>query len=107
MLASLILGKLEQMDVDKLLAKMACGQVKEVPFPEEATAAIRGEIRAHLDQRGFAVQAQDSDQEQPVDVRLLGALLKDCQDPDWKVAEVFARGVCIGVGVKLPRTPAV
>ena len=44
---------------------------------------------------------------QPVDVLLLGSLLKSFGDPDFEVVTTYARGVPLGVGVDLPRTPAV
>ena len=40
-------------------------------------------------------------------MRLLQAFLRAAGDPDWRGLDHFARGVRIGVGVRLPRTPAV
>jgi len=46
-------------------------------------------------------------QEQPVDIPLLRALLEDAGDPDYEILDAYLVGVRIGVGVILPRTPAV
>jgi len=42
-----------------------------------------------------------------LDIPLLQALLRNIGDPDAEVMSEYMRGVRIGVGVKLPRTPAV
>ncbi len=46
-------------------------------------------------------------QQQPIEVDLLGAYLRECDDPDWRVKKELRAGVRIGVGVGLPRTPPV
>ncbi len=46
-------------------------------------------------------------QAQPIDVGLLGSALQEAGDPDWQCMEDFEKGVRIGVGVRLPRTPRV
>jgi len=57
--------------------------------------------------QGKACQPQIGDEDQPVRVRLLAALLADAQDPDALGILGYAGGVRIGVGTRLPRTPAV
>ena len=47
------------------------------------------------------------DRAQPVRIRWLQAVLKEAGDPDWKGMKWFAKGIRVGVGVRLPRTPAV
>ena len=42
-----------------------------------------------------------------MDVRLLGGFLEACGDPDHAGITRYAGGVKIGVGIKMPRTPAV
>ena len=48
---------------------------------------------------------------QPLFLSAIGQTLKEMGDPDWKIvasrAHSYASGVRLGVGVKLPRTPAV
>ena len=46
-------------------------------------------------------------QPQPVDVILLGRVFRAMGDPEWPAMGLFAAGVPLGLGVDLPRTPAV
>ena len=46
-------------------------------------------------------------QQQPVDVLMLGSLMKALDDPDFAIMVEYAIGVPIGLGVNLPRTPEV
>ena len=97
----------------RLLATMASNKVSECPFPADATQRIQSKLRAHLAHSGLPLGHVAGDLPQPVSVRLLGAALKDAGDPDWSIfgtagpAGGYAQGVRIGVGVSLPRTPAV
>jgi len=69
---------------------------------------IRISLRKLLGDRGHHLEAEPGDQEQPVDVRLLGALLREAGDPDFEVfSTTYPAGVRVGVGAELPRTPAV
>ena len=45
--------------------------------------------------------------EQEFDCRLLEALLRAAGDPDWRYMDKLARGVHVGVEVKMPSTPSV
>ena len=42
-----------------------------------------------------------------IQLLLLGGLAKAIGDPDWAVVTELARGVPVGLGVDLPRTPDV
>ena len=57
-------------------------------------------------QTGQQPRRRDSDEESPLEFRLLGAFLKSAIDPETDLPS-FAEGVRIGVGVQLPRVPAV
>ena len=46
-------------------------------------------------------------QPQPIDVLLLGAVLRAIGDPDAEIMALYAVGVPLGLNVELPRTPAV
>ena len=46
-------------------------------------------------------------QPQPVDVLLLGSVLRAIGDLDWEVMRTYAVGVPLGLGVDMPCTPAV
>ena len=91
-----------------ILSKLACGKAKECPFRPEATSALRGWAEAELTKAGIAWEDREGDREQPIRMRLFGALLQEAGDPDWAVfGDTFASGVPVGWGRKLPRTPAV
>ena len=83
------------------------GNVVECPFPSPSTSRLREGLFRVLGARGFWCEPLPADQPQPILVRLLGGFLRACDDPDWQVLGTFAKGVRIGVGVRLPRTPAV
>ena len=92
---------------DGILAGLASGDLREDPFLSDITEGIRGVLSDFLSSAGHEVCPRPDDQPQPVAVRLLGAFLKDAGDPDADVMDTYARGVRIGVGVRLPRTPAI
>ena len=102
-----MLGKLRQLDAQLLLAKLACNKCEESPFPVESTAELRQTVLGYLRSRGHFPDPREGDQPQVIGVRLIGALLTDAGDPDAKVMDTFAQGVRLGIGVRLPRTPAV
>ena len=89
--------------LDDLFDKLASGRVHGNPFPVEETHSLLQHTNALL---GTDSEPRQGDQRQPVRVRLLQALLREAGDPDWKGMEWFAKGIRIGVGVRLPRTPA-
>ena len=88
---------------DDLFDKLASGRVHGNPFPVEETHSLLQHTNALL---GTDSEPRQGDQRQPVRVRLLQALLREAGDPDWKGMEWFAKGIRIGVGERLPRTPA-
>ena len=57
-------------------------------------------------QAGQQPRRRDSDEESPLEFRLLGAFLKSAGDPE-KDLPSFAEGVRVGVGIQLPQVPAV
>ena len=87
--------------------KLARGEVREDPFPKEEidNLALHAEDLLRTSLCGPLERA--CDREQPIRVRLLQAILKGAGDPDWKGMNWFATGIRVGVGVRLPRTPAV
>ena len=93
--------------VSGILAGLASGKLTEDPFPRDLTNKIRSGVADFLAAAGHEVNPRPDDQQQPISVRLLGALLRDSGDPDAAIMNTYAEGVRIGVGVKLPRTPAV
>ena len=109
----MILSEIAKLDTDRpggllgLLGDLASGRVKSDPFPKESTEAMREALRCELGKLGIETDTRPGDRPQTISVRLLGGLLQAAGDPDWRVMDTYARGVCIGVGVRMPRTPAV
>ena len=70
---------------------------------------IRDDLRKILEQEGFGDGLpKEGDRVQSTEVRLVQALLKAFEDPDYYFCEWWARGVWLGsMKRKLPRTLAV
>ncbi len=82
---------------------LAGGRIDADPFPLAATRRLQDKmvnLFGRLDFDGLY-------REQPIDVLLIGAVLRAAGDPDWRVARRYAVGIPNGVHDKLPRTPAV
>ncbi len=93
---------------DDLFDKLARGQVDKDPFPSDELSGLAEYAMALYDCDGEeGARPRGGDLPQPVRVRLLQAILKDSGDPDWKGMSQFATGIRLGVGVRMPRTPAV
>jgi hypothetical protein len=90
-----------------LLSALISGKWDTLGIPDSETEAIRKDLRAQIGSPGMALFESGSREDQPIDVELLGAFLKGCEDPDWQLAHELRKGVRIGVGVDLPRTPGV
>ena len=91
-----------------LFGRIATGQLRVSPFSD----SLRSEIADYAvslfsddDEGGAAPRAGDLDQ--PLRVRLIQALQRAVGDPDPQAMDHFARGIRLGVGVRMPRTPAV
>ena len=50
---------------------------------------------------------EDDPLPQHLRVQLIGTMLRAFGDPDWEYFKMLERGVRIGVGVQLPRTPLI
>ena len=66
-----------------------------------------GEVLTILERAGRNGRRQQGDRVMPVDFRLLSALLQEAGDPDANDFHQYAVGVRVGVGYKMPRTPAI
>ena len=101
-------AELKHLPVTRMLSELACGKHKGTPFPEAATERIRAKLRVALTAAGHPPASPGPDfQEQPIDVLLLQAALAESGDPDHEVFSSYASGVRIGVGARMPRTPAI
>ena len=97
-----------------LVFKLANGLFETCPFADKTIAAARGIIiEALLEKRpdGCREDLLKVEENQPFYLGLLAALARGGGDPDYMIAEEsthsFTTGVPIGVGHRLPRTPAV
>ena len=90
-----------------MLADIASGRVSSDPFPADATERLRSWFESLTRAHKLTLDPGEVLQNQPVDVLLLGAVMKAVGDPDWAVMKTFAVGVPLGLGVELPRTPMV
>ncbi len=99
---------LTRSSVDATFDSLAEGKLEGEPWPDEFMERLAERAMAIFDsypQRSPRPQPHDRDQH--VRVRLLQAALHAAEDPDHSGMEHFARGVRLGVNVRMPRTPAV
>ncbi len=93
---------------DDLFGKLACGQIESDPFPQSELADLSEYALSLYDgELGGGARPRDRDLPQQIRVRLLQSVLKDAGDPDWRGMDQFATGIRLGVGRRMPRTPAV
>jgi len=91
----------------RAFATLAAGRAENSPFGPILVGAARGRLVQVVGAQSLGLVEEPGDQPQPIRIRLLAALLKGIDDPDVAGIARYARGVRLGVGVKLPRTPAV
>ena len=90
-----------------LAGRLYTGQVEECPFDKPLLAAGRRAVEAAVGPHMLTVSPPEAVQPSEVDFLLLGSLARALDDPDWEVCPLLARGVPVGLGVDLPRTPEV
>ena len=90
----------------KLFSELACGKHDKSPFPKTDIDSLRQKIKVVLLSEGHDGKRQVGDRG-AVEFRLVTALLQAAGDPDAEIFGTYPSGVRIGVGQKLPRTPAV
>ena len=92
----------------KRIAQQAFDQeLKGDPFPAEATARIQSRVKDQLERRGFDSRPKAGDYKQEFECRMMKGLMEEAQDPDAIYFDKLAKGVRVGVGITMPRTPAV
>ena len=92
----------------ELLEELTAGKVTALPFKEEELESARSELAALLMDGGLSVARQEGDRTQSTpNWRLFGALLLAANDPDGQGITDFVKGVPLGVGVRMPRLPAI
>ncbi len=92
---------------EALFDRLASGSVEENPFGGDSWDGFVEKIIEVIDGGSGSAHARPHDQPQRLRVRLLQTVLALGGDPDAPGMEHFCRGVRVGVGVRLPRTPAV
>ncbi len=94
---------------EELFQQLARGQVDADPFARDSKRLriVIDQVQAALTDGSGSAISQVGDVPQPVRIRMLQRILKLGGDPDAAGMEHFCRGVRIGVGTKMPRTPAV
>lgn len=101
-------------DQKRMVFQLACGHFKESPFTADMVTAarqawfetVRKSANITTDTINGVVPGQ------PFFLKAIGETLKAIGDPDWRILTEskrfnFADGMPIGVGVRMPRTPAV
>ena len=90
-----------------ILARLMNGSATASPFPPDAVARVRPRLATHLETSGLRPALWEGDRAQPIQVRLLEAFATSVDDPAAHMLGQFAGGVRYGVGVRLPRLPAI
>ena len=96
---------LEGEGLDTLFGKLARGEVIEDPLPLKEIDSLVACAEDLLRDSFCGPEERLNDRPQPVRIRLLQAVLKEAGDPDRRGMSWFARGIRVGVGVRMPRTP--
>ena len=79
-------------------------QAHGTPFDPSAVESLRKYACSLF---GTAASPRRGDREMTIQVRLLQCIMRAAQDPDCAGIDKVVAGVPLGVGVRLPRTPAV
>ncbi len=97
------------MTAEHLFELLASGQIQEDPLAKDPTGfrLLVDQVQQALRNDVYSPFARTNDLPQPVRIRTLQSILWLGGDPDYRALDHFGRGVRIGVGVKMPRTPAV
>ncbi len=90
-----------------LFGRLARGGVTDNPFPDSFMRELTDAALAIFQDGVYSGWPRAGDRPQPIKLRLLQAILHEADDPDVAGLDRFSSGVRIGVGVRMPRTPAV
>ena len=106
--------------VDRIVFTLATGKAEGSPFSDELLADLRRDVAEILCRAQPPCAAGEHrtaehylvvPDYQPFYLHMLSAIMRDLGDPDWRQLDqgsfAYSRGVPIGVGIKMPRTPAV
>ena len=99
-------------DHTRLCFELATGKVKQSPFSEPLLEEARALWFSSLTREGMDdCRLKAVPEFQPFFLPALAETLKQLGDPDWRIFDEahnsFSKGVPVGMGERLPRTPAV
>ncbi len=94
----------EGIDLKEVFGRVANKELTASPFPEMRTRALKSYLMSLC---GHDALPREGDRDVPIHLRLLQKLMSEAGDPDSTCIDLIAPGVPIGVGTRLPRTPAV
>ena len=90
-----------------LFQDLSQGNVKTSPYSREVADSLRAKVLGVFTRHGRQIPTLTNDRVQNTPRwRLFGALVSAADDPDATGISAFAQGTPVGVGVKLPRQPA-
>ncbi len=95
------------MSAPQLFDALAKGAIPEDPFPELYRRELHQRALAIFDGSEFDGRRHRDDRPIALHLRLLEAVLHAGRDPDRRGLDQYGRGVRLGIGVRLPRMPAV
>ena len=95
---------------DKTICQMLAGHMETSPFTVDQSKAGNAFMREWCKQQGFPAEVKPGDvhhEHEYIDLRLLQAFLRICEDPDAPALDAYCSGVRLGHNMQMPRTPAV
>ena len=90
-----------------LFLELAAGRVHENPFSDDYLKGLREKCLRIFDRSRPDARRREGDRQQTISIRLVESILREGDDADASGMSQFAAGVPLGVGVKMPRTPAI
>ena len=105
------LAELKQGNPKALTDKLGCimaGKASASIFDEGWIDSLREGLKRAMVARGFDSGPAPGDPKQDMELRLLASYMRCCEDPGWiPLVKYLAVGVRLGIGVRLPRLPAI
>jgi hypothetical protein len=91
-------------DMLGFMLRLAAGRFEESPFSEKCLMEMRWWLAVKLKLKDEDCKVAEG---QAMRLGMLSVLLKELGDPDWAFVKDLEKGVALGVGIKMPRTPEV
>ena len=96
----------QQHGTPELLVRLVLGKVRECPLKAADVQELKNEVVVKLASMGMDLTRCSGDRNNvPIDFRFLDLLLRAAGDPEVGLG-VFAQGVRVGPGARMPRLPA-